>query len=301
MCASPHCHSTLPTTMCKRNWNSENDTRPERPESSPADRPKAASPYDHDIDQVFERVGLVTNHLADWTKKVVGHTYDFAHARDWDALAWPYQQRDADLNRGYGPWQLLSVFGDGSPYGLAARGNPSTRQYNECLRKDGRSVWDARGDWRCLFPNREVPVAVLDYKNAHLADQILTKEDFDAAAKSATGPAYDLGPKGLFFSHYNAYLDWKNKGYEAARVRREQARAELAERAGGPGPVVSSSVRSSMDSDGAETVLKEVRTEVFADGTSVTKNITKTKPAGAAEWATVTEDTQEGRGGWFWN
>lgn len=321
--------------MCKRNWKRENDNcvREEQPEA--ADGQKAIettdgwkngrlSPFDDDINQVFDKVGLMTNHLADFTKKVVGHTYDFAKSHDlpnWGVDGAeignrPYQQRDADLNNRFGsPFDLLNVFGDASgrsPYGLSSYGIPSTRQYNDCLRKDGLSLWDSKGYWRCLFPNLEVPVHLLNYKTAHLGDQILTKDDFDAAPKTVDRNTFDLGPKGLFFSQYNDYLDWKNSGYEAARTRREQARekakakraawmqrrAELLE--SDIKTVVSSSVQSSMNSDGNETVLKEVRTDVFADGSSVTKNITKTKPVGATDWVNVTEDTQTGKSGWFW-
>lgn len=339
-CASPQRElptgsHPLATTMCKRNWNkNDNAVGNEESQASGASistpegwKKDALSPYDDDINQVFDKVGRMTNHLADLTKKVVGHTYDFATSREFPA--WksgygdlnnrPYQQRDEDLTMAFAsPFDVLNVFGDASgrsPFGISSYGVPSTRQYNDCLRKDGLSLWDSRGYWRCLFPNREVPVHLLDYKTAHLGDQILTKDDFDAAPKTVDNNTYDLGPKGLFFSQYNDYLNWKNTAYEEARARRAQARerakaeraAWVQKRAGlsetDNNAVVSSSVQSSMNTDSAknETVLKEVRTEVFADGTSVTRNITKTKPIGAATWATVTEDTLEGKGGWFWN
>lgn len=326
---SPH---PLATTMCKRNCNTQDDNCVRKDDAGVSEAWSSAntsdswkenqiSPFDEDINHVFDKVGLMTTTLADLTKRVVGHTYDFARAHDFgswkpgygDLGSRPYQQRDADLNIA-SPFDLLDVFGDASgrsPFGISSYGVPSVRQYNDCLRKDGRALWDSKGYWRCLFPNSEVPVHLLDYKKAHLSDQILTKDDFDAAPKTQEGSTFDLGPKGLFFAQYNDYLNWKNSAYEEARVRRELAREKArAERAAWRShraaesdakTVVSSSVQSSMTTDSNETVLKEVRNEVFADGTSVTRNITKTKPLGAADWASVTEDTQEGKGGWFWN
>lgn len=301
------------------------------------------SPFDDDINQIFDRVGNFTNQLADFTKKVVGQTHNFA--KNYDFPSWmseskgekesfmnrPYQERDPDLFFGkhpfetFDPFNFFSDFKRRTPFGIRSHGQPSVREYNDCLRKDGESLWDSNGYWRCLFPNKEVPVALLDYKKAHLSNEILTKEDFTDAAKESSGKnVVDLGPKGVFFKQFNDYLNWKNSEYESVRKRREEAIKKANEERehwkqlhdsqsqsmttlGNDSlkkAVVSLSVQTSMDTDTDknETVLREVRTQVFDDGTFTTTNITKSKPIGSKEWTNVKEDTHEdSKKGWFWN
>lgn len=303
------------------------------------------SPYDDDINKFFDKVNLVTSNLADITKKFVGTTYEYANSTEFpqwkkildnpnqkaetvDAyVSRPYQTRDRNLVESpFGsfrsPFDMLNVFGSSggrTPFGIYSYKGPSTREYNDCLRKDGVSVWDSEGYWRCLFPNSEVPARLLDYKKNHLAGQILTKEDFlDAVRefKPSGEEVIDLGPKGLFFKQFNGFLNWKNAMYENARKQREATRRKIRESFLNPPAegstdtstsdrVVSSSVVSSMNSDhdAKEVVLRETKTEVFSDGTAVTKNIIKKKPFGASEWITVNEEvqTEDNKNGWFWN
>lgn len=312
--------------------------RRKRQETEQQDVLDALSPYDEDITRFFERINLVTDNVADLTKKVVGSTYDYANSREFtpwwrhdsrmpdsnnidDYMAKPYQTRDKDLDgdRLLGvpfraPFGLFNVFGPSggrTPFGIYSYKGPSAREYNDCVRKNGESVWDSEGYWRCLFPNSEVPERFLEYKRTQLAGQILTKEDFDEATHDYRGldpTVMDLGPKGVFFRQFGDFLNWKNAMYENVRLQREATRTKMRElkaKNDSTRQVVSSSVQSEMNSDydTKEVVLRETRTEVFDDGTSVTKNITKSKPFGAGDWITVDEDVQNGdaKSGWFWN
>lgn len=320
--------------MCRRHERKDQDAL--------VDSKELFSPYDDDINRFFDKVNLVTSNLADITKKFVGSTYDYANSTDFPQwkdrmeskatesidsyVNRPYQTRDQDLvsdgpfNAPFRtPFDIFNVFGSSggrTPFGIYSYKGPSTREYNDCLRKDGVSVWDSEGYWRCLFPNSEVPARLLDYKKNHLDGQILTKEDFTDAVrehKPSGDEVIDLGPKGVFFKQFTGYLNWKNAMYENARKQREDTRKKIresfskppADQASGDRAVVSSSVVSSMNSDydTKEVVLRETKTEVFSDGTAVTKNITKTKPFGAREWVSVNEDvqTEDNKNGWFWN
>lgn len=324
--------------MCRKKWEHNRDTAVEPTSDS-------LSPYDDEINRFFDKVALATSSLADMTKKVVGTTYDYANSSDFPPwkqtirdvddtidtyVNRPYQTRDRDLNpeRPFSmpfrvPFDLFNVFGTSggrTPFGIFSHKGPSMREYNDCLRKDGTSVWDSEGYWRCLFPNSEVPVRLLDYKRNQLAGQILTKEDFDEAAQGYQpngDGAIDLGPKGMFFKQFNDYLNWKNAMYENVRKQREVSRKRMREstfasepvgdRSLGDGPpgVISTSVRSSMDSnyDTNEVILRETKTEMFTDGTSTTKQVTRTKPFGGGEWTTVNEEVRsdDTKNGWFWN
>lgn len=322
--------------MCKK-WERNKDDSVTAVESL-----DSFSPYDRDINRFFDKINQVTTNLADITKKFVGTTYDYASelppwkdlkGRDGDSIDTyinrPYQvrDRDLDLDRPISmpfrmPFDLLNVFGTSggrTPFGIYSYKGPSTREYNDCLRKDGTSVWDSEGYWRCLFPNSEVPSRLLDYKKHQLAGQILTKEDFEEALqeyKPKDDGTIDLGPKGVFFKQFNDFLNWKNTMYENVRKQREDTRKHIREsiisqkdgdQHSTPESrgVISSSVQSSMNSDcdTKEVVLRETRTEVYSDGTAVTKHITKTKPFGARDWATVNESVQQddNKNGWFWN
>lgn len=235
-----------------------------------------------------------------------------------------------------------------TPFGYFSYGNPSIRAYNDCMDKQGQSVWDSNGYWRCLFPQREVEIKYLNYKDKYLPGQILTKEDLERAANdhgvSTSDSKIDLGHKGTFFSKYDDFLNWKSIMYENVKRDRKQRRDQwLAQRekyvsernqqenvqaaelvATTPNvvapvnatpvneaPVVISSSTQSTYNSNSETnqvELNETRTEYFSDGTSVTRNITKSKPFGATEWGNVSEDIVQGTApstpekptGWFW-
>lgn len=307
------------------------------------------SPYDEHIDRFFNRVSDATSSLSDITKKVVGQTYDLASAPD--RASWKEQReefwrnlhnRDVDRysNRPYqtrtgeGIGGILADPTDerdnwlGSPFDLftgllfgrsfGTMSAPSAREYNECVRKDGASVWDAEGYWRCLFPNSQLP-EWRAYQQKH-PNQITTKEDFEQAAAqphAGLNGAVDLGPKGVFFRHYDDLLKWRDANYESERKQRElnaakrkealvKAQSEFDQRAKAADSekrVVSTSVETATNTDPAtkEVVMSERKTEVFSDGTSQSSSVVRRKPIGADSWTTVEQNSSEDdKKGWFW-
>ncbi|ODV66327.1 hypothetical protein HYPBUDRAFT_153230 [Hyphopichia burtonii NRRL Y-1933] len=228
----------------------------------------------------------------------------------------PYEDRtgckEDKFGFGFRPWGgFHRGFRSGeTPYGYYSYGAPSARYYNECLNKEGESVWDSKGYWRCLFPNREVPNELLNYKKQYKPDEILTKEDFEQAVteKGASNEdVIELGNRGTFFKKFDAYLSWKNVMYENVKREREMKRQAFKERQITnieDKQVVSSSIQSSMNTTDDEIVLNEIKTEIFNDGSSITKNITKSKPVGSKEWVNVNESVDHGNAnskGWFWS
>ncbi|GBL49749.1 hypothetical_protein [Candidozyma auris] len=315
--------------MCKRSNNSFDDTALSKHDDS-------LSPYDDEISRFFDRA-------ASLTKRIVGHTYEFANElpSKWKDQAGdsvfdrfmnkPYQTRDKDLeiDRGFIPFgipfDMFNVFGGASgdsPFGLYSYKSPSIRKYNECMRKDGESVWDQEGYWRCLFPNSQIPNKILNYKKNHLAGHILTKEDFSEALQENPSAdqngVIDLGPKGIFFREFNRYLKWKNDMYEDVRRQREESRRNLRESLkaqhqaesfsspttdGDGDNVVSWSMKTvtETDPDTNKEIMHETRTEVFEDGRSVTKKSTRSRPIGSSEWSAPEQTTEDNKSGWFWN
>lgn len=232
------------------------------------------------------------------------------------ASPWGHSHKPWGENNGWGDF-----FGRGrSPFGHSHK-SPSIRSYNDCLTKNGESVWDSKGYWRCLFPNSEIPIGILKYKNEHYGDKILTKEDFESAVdeKYTTKPAngvYDLGEKGVFFKQFEDLMNWKTIMYQNAKNDRRSRREEFSKSWGNykttdltqsqDKQIVSSSVQSTYntDSESKQVEMKEIRTDYFSDGTSVTKEITKSKPVDAPDWVTVVESEENNantlNGGWFW-
>lgn len=220
-----------------------------------------------------------------------------------------------------------------TPYGLYSHRTPSIRNYNDCSEKNGESVWDSKGYWRCLFPNSLVPNEMLNYKDQHLRGEILTKEDFEAELKqrnlTRTDKQLDFGEKGVFFKQFEDFMNWKSIMYNnikhERRLRRQNFRHNFENRMNSwsdksqndSGQVNSavnsdderkltlSSIRSVMndDTEKNETVFTEVKTECFSDGTSNTTTTTKTRPINGTTWSTVDEkvDTNSDKKGWFWN
>lgn len=221
------------------------------------------------------------------------------------------------LNDLWSQFPGMSGFSKGkTPFGYYAYKGPGIRTYNDCLEKNGKSIWDDKGYWRCLFPNSEVPVEMLNYKKEHLSNDILTKEDFMNAMKDASvqqGQPIDLKEKGTFFNTFEDFLNWKNNKYKEAQAKKleqqkkwqEERKQQLISQNIDPATrfVVSSSVKSNMytDSETNETRLVEVREECFDDGTCTTTKITKLKPFGSSEWAKVEEESSNDKSkGWFW-
>ncbi|EGW34350.1 uncharacterized protein SPAPADRAFT_59761 [Spathaspora passalidarum NRRL Y-27907] len=222
-------------------------------------------------------------------------------------------------------WNAIPGFGsfrDGrTPFGYYAYKGPSMRQYHNCLEKNGKSIWDDKGYWRCLFPNGEIPVDMLNYKKKYLYGEILTKEDFYDAMKELSvnekEPTIDLREKGTFFNKFDDYLNWKHVKYSLKQVEQQRRiaeqqklleerkkQAELAPKGQTVDKrVVSTSVKSHMysDSETNETKMIEEKVECFNDGTCTTTKVTKSRPFDSNEWVTV-EETHEDKdkNGWFW-
>ncbi|KAI5967710.1 hypothetical protein CANMA_002890 [Candida margitis] len=258
-----------------------------------------------------------------------------------------YQTRDADLNSSQaesnGWWGNNGRFGynfpfkfGNTPFGYRAYKGPSTRQYHDCLDKRGQSLWDEQGYWRCLFPEAEVPVDVLDFKRKYFADSVVSKEDFfkymNELGASEQNKVIDLKEKGKFFNTYEDYLAWRQDKYSEFKKRKDDeakaratARSQVLESvkqkhseaaaAAAVGIddndkyVTSTSVKSNVftDLDTNEVKYVETKQECFSDGNCVVTKITKSKPIGTTDWANVEEHTESSSDsgnnankGWFW-
>lgn len=235
----------------------------------------------------------------------------------------PYQSRDPrtveDERRAWpAAWPApgFGFFGGArTPFGYRARA-PTEATYGDCMAKQGESVWDQDGWWRCLFPDAAVAPEFLKLKQTRFGDKVLTKDDFDAARLQRqvepTALVFDLGSKGVFFRHLTDYLDWKRHkraGWprEAAAPDAVGATADAtAEPAAKPPTptMVSVSVSLSYNLDDQNEVLNEVRRELLSDGTANTTRTTKKRAPDSTEWVTVDEASEltPGKGkGWFWN
>ncbi|WPK24567.1 hypothetical protein PUMCH_001846 [Australozyma saopauloensis] len=310
------------------------------------------SSYDEQIDNFFNKVNHVSDHLAEKTKRMMAHTREFTAAEkdNWSDMVnsmqkevgtyfnKPYQTRtgssgvDSAEPQLVRPFSFLDVFNDGgaeTPYGLYSHSTPTAREYNKCMNNNGLSLWDSRGTWRCLFPNSAVPPKFLDYKQANLANQLLTKEDFERASSNVradSSGAIDLGEKGIFFKQFDDLMRWKNIAFEAERQRREEAREERKQRfqrrferkspetnlniasaselPRDDKPISwSSGSTTTTDPETNQIIMTEHKTEYFPDGLSVTNTVTKKKAIGASTWETVEEKSQRGddKKGWFWS
>lgn len=289
-------------------------------------------------------VSLTSDRVSELSEKTKDYSFDWLFDNDEnkdprrmgssmfppgaDAFPRPYQDRgkdDLERSWGYISWGPESkdngswgdFFGRGrSPFGYSHYKNPSIRSYNECQTKNGESVWDSKGYWRCLFPKSEIPIGLLKHRE-HYGDKILTKEDFESAVdkKYSSKPengVYDLGEQGVFFKQFEDLMNWKTIMYQNAKRDRRSRREEFRKSWGKPQveapevsgkQVVSTSVQSTYnsDSESKQEELKEIRTDYFSDGTSVTKEITKAKPLNASDWVTVVENVDNGSSnGWFW-
>lgn len=320
------------------------------------DKPDSLSPYDEHIDKFFNKVNNVSDQLAEATKRILSQTRDFSvsERESWRDMMnkevepffnKPYQARshysdeDRDMiglrevrdgrndfeSQFMRPFSFFNVFGDGgaeTPFGLYSQNPPTTREYNTCLKKDGVSLWDSNGSWRCLFPNSAVPAKFLLLKNTRFAEKILTKEDFEKASRRAgisEDGSIDLGDKGIFFKQFEDLMKWKNTVYESEAMRREQRRkkylesfpkrfndfknnSSLLEENNSPVSWSSDSTTTT-DPETNQIVVTETKTEYFPDGTSLTNSVVKKKAIGAKLWETIEEESHrnEGKKGWFWN
>lgn len=313
-----------------------------RPSHTNSEENREISNYDKEIDSFFGKLNSLSDHMAEKTKRLVAPTKDVA---DLGRTSWsdmnliekevdsffnkPYQTmtgtafRSFDYSQIFNPFSFMDVFAGGgaeTPYGLYSYTSPTTREYNTCLKKDGLSLWDSEGTWRCLFPNSAIPLNFLEYKNSHLVNQILTKDDFERSSSQVVvgeDGAIDLGQKGIFFKQFEDLMKWKNAAYESQKRSREQMRERYRASLSNSSwdtkkssdksdnePVSWSSERTSRtDPKTNQVILTESETEFFRDGSSVTNTATKKKAIGADIWETVEEKSHrnEDRKGWFWN
>lgn len=346
--------------MCnKHNKNtSYADNSLEKPDLDSSNSISDLDKYVESFDKIVSNIGSLTNAIVDVSMDAGRELND--KAREWSSnwlfnpkdsndyndfndskphfFNFPpfYQTRDADLNTESGGSTLTDLWNNNgfgrdfpfkfgsTPFGYRAYKGPSTRQYNDCLDKHGKSLWDDRGYWRCLFPEAEVPVDVLDFKKKYFGDSVVTKEDFfkymNELGANENSRAIDLKEKGTFFNTYEDYLVWRqDKFSELKKKREEEAKTRAANRskvlellkqkqsevADNDKYVTSTSIKSNVftDLDTNEVKYIETKQECFNDGNCVVTKITKLKPIGAADWTNVEEHTESSPNsnkGWFW-
>ncbi|KAI3404860.2 hypothetical protein KGF56_002377 [Candida oxycetoniae] len=271
-----------------------------------------------------------------------GYDYDELAEGSKDSVAFPpfYETRDAGNNNCFPKdivppilqdfwknnlfWQGEPLKLSSFPFGYRAYKGPSIRQYHDCLDKQGKSIWDEKGYWRCLFPASEFSTRLLDFKKNYLQDSIITKEDFFEKMKQVgeteDKPIIDLQDQGKFFNKYEDYLGWKRNQYvekekkEKEKEKEQEKKALLQLKNAGLDTqdryLTSNSVSSKLftDEDTNEVKLLETRKQCFSDGNCTLTKITKSKPIGSAQWVSEEEHTEDIRGendgkgnkGWFW-
>ncbi|KAI5951146.1 hypothetical protein KGF54_004220 [Candida jiufengensis] len=207
-----------------------------------------------------------------------------------------------------------------TPFGYRSYKGPSIRQYHDCLDKQGKTVWDDQGYWRCLFPESTVPVDLLKFKSNYFKDSIITKEDFmnemQKLGENEKNSVIDLKSNGKFFNKYEDYLDWKKDQFVEYKKKKQikqeearQARAKLIEESQQKQLqnknttkdnsivskfITSSSIKSNMftDSETNEIKLIENKKECYNDGNCIFTKITKSKPIGSRDWVNVEEHVE---------
>lgn len=85
---------------------------------------------------------------------------------------------------------------------------PSVRKYDACMAKEGLSVWDKDGVWRCLFPKAGLPLRDDERNN-----NTVTKEDYLDNINDA---------RSNFFENFNDLLGWKSQMRRLAREERQK-------------------------------------------------------------------------------
>ncbi len=297
---------------------------------------KDSEKYTESIDRIVSNLGALTHSILDVTKDVGKDLNAKAKklSDSWLSRIYDDEEEDGRLfeypsfyqNRGYLEDEVKShpIFGDlwnvfpflqfgqfsgsfksgSTPFGYYVYHGPSIRNYNECLTKNGKSVWDDQGYWRCLFPNSEVPVELLNFKKKYLKDEILTKEDFMSAMRKNSAldnfqgdGMVDLKEHGRFFDSYDKYLNWKNEQYNQRVKEREAKWKQLSLNKGdnfATSSSFSTSIKSDMytDSETNEVKFTKVKTECDADGNCTVTRITKLKPVGSSVWTNEEENVE---------
>lgn len=103
--------------------------------------------------------------------------------------------------------------------GLYNYRTPTEPQFTECSKVGGLSVWNTKGWWRCLFPEKEVSKRLADQKDQ--LKYVLTKEKVEG----------DRAHKfGLFFPEYTGYMTWKSHMNQLIREKRDKEAATVREK-----------------------------------------------------------------------
>lgn len=217
------------------------------------------------------------------------------------------------------------VFGGAgrSPFGLWAKNGPLAAAYDACVKADGAQVWDQRGWWRCLFPNAKVPTDYLKFKNERLSLSILTKDDLTLAMTEANidsnADTIDLGPKGVFFRHYEGLLKWKQQNWLQVKQQAQQQAQQKAQSLALTWPLSSTELAKTDTDDQPRVVLTlvllsyttnpdtnmmewfEERSETNADGKRTVTTVKRQRPVDGGDWQVVEENTTNDEAkGWFW-
>lgn len=174
---------------------------------------------------------------------------------------------------------------------------PTARQYDRCKEKNGLSLWNRDGSWRCVLPD--------DEKYSEVQSQLSQRQPLENRE---------------WFSDYSVFLDWRRAMIKAEQAKREQLlqqqqREQLTTKdkwssdkwyKDGWLADTSDKVKYVSESDaqaqGKKVVSKSVVMEMVSqdDGTVKTNKVVK-------KWyddgtMSKSEIVDEGRkpGGWFW-
>lgn len=91
---------------------------------------------------------------------------------------------------------------------------PTELQFTECNKVGGLSVWNTKGWWRCLFPEKEVSKRLAEQSQD--VQYVLTREKVEN----------DRGHKlGLFFPEYTGFLTWKSHMNQLIREKASKQEA----------------------------------------------------------------------------
>lgn len=119
--------------------------------------------------------------------------------------------------KGYldGPFTSEEIIRQGIT-GFYNHSTPTDGQFSQCRELGGLSVWNARGWWRCLFPEKVVKERSEGEINL---ENVLTREKVEADSKHRLG---------LFFSDFTGYLSWKAHMNRLIKEKREKAQKQRA-------------------------------------------------------------------------
>lgn len=179
-------------------------------------------------------------------------------------------------------------------YGMWAYPVPTVKAFDKCTAKEGVSVWDKEGVWRCLFPQYSLPD---DGKGVSKEDYLTNKN----------------GIKDSLFENYNDLLGWKSKmkklqaeEFQKAFDNRKLVKGgDEVQEIQNPSNVIGTSTidRTQTNEDGSVENYSKVL-KWYQDGSSLQEETRKIVPNDGSE--PKVERNVENHGpndkpGWFWN